>query len=314
MSEPSPVLTTSRMAFLLLALCHCAATSHETRLSPLGTPSRSAAMEAHLEEPGVVDVETVVAADWAVPFSGLINLDNPKVAAAGLTEHDEPIQIFFHALHHPARGSFVVDSGVEKAIRDDPSNSAIGGLVRSKMNFSKMVVRNDMAGWLAKQTQPLTGVFFTHLHVDHIAGAPDIPLNVPLYSGAGEADDSRFLYLFTRGSINDALRGHGPILEWPAQPDPDGKFDAVTDIFGDEMVWAIRTPGHTAGSTSYLVRTPKGPILLTGDASHTRWGWDNGVEPGSFSSDVEASKKSLATLKNLVARHPTIDVRLGHQR
>jgi hypothetical protein len=55
-------------------------------------------------------------------------------------------------------------------------------------------------------------------------------------------------------------------------------------------------------------------VLLTGDACHTAWGWEHGVEPGSFSSDRSRSAASLAALKKLVARHPAIDVRLGHQQ
>ena len=38
------------------------------------------------------------------------------------------------------------------------------------------------------------------------------------------------------------------------------------------------------------------------------------VEPGTFSSDIEAGQKSLAQLKSLAARHPKMEVRLGHQR
>jgi hypothetical protein len=30
-----------------------------------------------------------------------------------------------------------------------------------------------------------------------------------------------------------------------------------------------------------LARTTTGPVLLTGDTCHTRWGWDNSVEPGT---------------------------------
>ena len=299
---------------LALGLCNCAVTTHATAPSTLGVPRSSAAMEAHLDEPGTVEVETVVAADWAVPLSGLVNLDNPKVKAAGFVEHEEPIQIYFHALRHPKRGLYMVDTGVEKALRDDPGASAIGPLVRWQMKLSKMIVRVDTRSWIAEQRRPIDGVFFTHLHVDHIGGLADIPRMVPLYTGAGEASDTRFLNLFVFNSTNDALEGCGPLLEWPSQKDPDGRFPAVTDVFGDEMVWALSTPGHTAGSTAYVVRTPRGPVLLTGDASHTRWGWDNGVEPGTFSSDIESSKKSLAELKSLAARHPKMEVRLGHQR
>lgn len=301
-------------ASLALGLCNCAVTTHDVRPSALGVTRSSSAMEAHLDEPGIVEVETVAAADWVADLSGLVNLDDPKAKAAGLVDRQEPIQIYFHALRHPKRGLYLVDTGVEKALRDDPGSSVLGPLVRSYMNLSKMTVRVDTRSWIAEQKRPIDGVFFTHLHLDHIAGQADVPRMVSLYTGAGEANDTRFLNLFVFRSTNDALEGCEPLNEWSAQKDPDGRFDSVTDIFGDEMVWALRTPGHTAGSTAYVIRTPKGPVLLTGDASHTRWGWENGVVPGSFSSDIEASKKSFLALKELSARHPKMDVRLGHQR
>jgi N-acyl homoserine lactone hydrolase len=77
--------------------------------------------------------------------------------------------------------------------------------------------------------------------------------------------------------------------------------------------FAISVPGHTPGSTAYVLRTPKGPVLLTSDACHTRWGWEHDVEPGSFTADRPANLKSLLLFKNLAGSHPALDVRLGHQ-
>ncbi len=73
-------------------------------------------------------------------------------------------------------------------------------------------------------------------------------------------------------------------------------------------------PGHTPGSIAYLVRSTKGTVLLTGDTSHTRWGWEHAVEPGDYTVDQAANLASLRRLKALAARHPGIDVRFGHQR
>jgi len=89
---------------------------------------------------------------------------------------------------------------------------------------------------------------------------------------------------------------------------PDGNSTG-NDVFGDGSFFAILTPGHT----SYLARTTTGPVLLTGDTSHTRWGWENGVEPGSFLADRECSRNSLRALKALSERHPKMAVKLGHQ-
>ena len=91
-------------------------------------------------------------------------------------------------------------------------------------------------------------------------------------------------------------------------------FDGVIDVFGDGSLWALYVPGHTPGSTAFLARTPNGPVLMTGDTCHTRWGWEHDVEPGSFTADHEANARNLARLRRLAAEHPTIDVRLGHQR
>jgi hypothetical protein len=53
---------------------------------------------------------------------------------------------------------------------------------------------------------------------------------------------------------------------------------------------------------------------LTGDTCHTAWGWENDVEPGSFTADHPGNAESLARLRTLVREHPAIEVRLGHQQ
>jgi N-acyl homoserine lactone hydrolase len=156
-------------------------------------------------------------------------------------------------------------------------------------------------------------VFLTHLHLDHITGMADVPNDTPIFTGPGEAKDSQFMYLFVRGSADKALEGKPALSEWQFQADPTGAFDGVLDLFGDGTVWALWVPGHTPGSTAYLVRTPKGPVLLTGDASHTRWGWDNHVEPGTFTGDASRGTESFKKLQAFVAAHPEVEVRVGHQ-
>jgi len=136
---------------------------------------------------------------------------------------------------------------------------------------------------------------------------------VPLYLGANEATEKYYLNVFTQGSTDRLLAYKQALQEWNFQPDPQNKFEGIIDIFGDGSVFAISVPGHTAGSTAYLVRTTTGPILLTGDTCHTRWGWENTVEPGDFTDDNDRNLLNLKRLKELVANHPKIEVRLGHQ-
>jgi N-acyl homoserine lactone hydrolase len=290
----------------LVVVRGCALTSHPTQPSALGTASSSARLLEILDKPGLITVETVASADWQVDRSGLINLKNPK--AAGLKDGLEPIQVFFHALRHPTRGLFIIDTGVEKALRDAPEKAAVRGLLAKAAHLERMKVNMPLGEWLR---EPLQGVFFTHLHIDHITGMRDVPANTPLYAGPHEAGQVSFLNMFVRRTTDRELEGHAPLSEWQFQP--DARFQGVIDVFGDEQLWALYVPGHTAGSTAYVARTPSGPILFTGDTCHTRWGWANRVEPGSFTGDREQNRDSLLRLEALAAEHPAMQIRLGHQ-
>jgi N-acyl homoserine lactone hydrolase len=293
-------------------LTGCSVSTHPVTPSDLGTARRSADLLAVVDQPGPLQVETINASEWSVDRSGLLDLDDPRAKAAGLKDGDEPIQIFFHVIHHPQKGTFLIDTGVERALRDAPDRAAVRGLVATVAHVDRMKVHEPLGDWLARQAGPLAGVFFTHLHIDHIAGAPDLPPGTPIYAGPGETSSHAFANLFIQGVTDRALEGKGPLHEWPFAPDPDGRF-SVVDVFSDGSLWAIWVPGHTPGSTAYLARTPSGPVLFVGDTCHTRWGWENHVAPGAFTEDRASNVISLEKLERLVAEHPGIDVRLGHQ-
>lgn len=293
-----------------LTLAGCAASTHATQPSPLGAPRSSADMLAVVDQPGPIALTTIDAADWRVARSGLVDLHDPR--AKELTDGDEPIQIYFHVVRHPTRGTFIVDTGVERALRDDPAHAAIRGLVGHYMHTDKMQIHVALGDWLL--THHLDGVFLTHMHLDHVSGMPDVPRGTPIYVGPGETEGRQLLNLFVRPNIDRAMQGQAAVSEWPFRGDADGRFAGVVDVFGDGTFWAIYTPGHTPGSTAYLARTPSGPVLLTGDTCHTAWGWEHDVAPGSFTADHQKNADSLARLEKLVAEHPRIEVRLGHQR
>jgi glyoxylase-like metal-dependent hydrolase (beta-lactamase superfamily II) len=294
-------------------LVGCAATAHDTTPSALGVQRPAATLEAVVDQPGPVEVETVVAARWEVDRGGLINLENPAAKAAGLKDGPEPIELFVHVVRHPTRGVYLIDSGAEHAFLADPDHALIHGMLGGMAHLDKLKIRHDTQGILAHAGAPVQGVLLTHLHLDHVLGLRDVPANVPVYVGAGDAEDSSFLNLFERSVYDTALAGKGALREITFDADPSGAFEGVRDIFGDGSFWAISVPGHTPGSIAYLARTPRGPVLLTGDACHTAWGWQHSVEPGSFSDDRARSADSLARLERFAAHHPSLEVRLGHQ-
>lgn len=293
------------LALALLALLSgCEASSVNTVPADLGSPVERSAILA--QDIGPVVVEKRLAATWSVPLSGLLNLDHPKAVAAGIEDRDEPIDIYVYILRHPDAGTYIVDSGVSERFGLEDGNPDLSALVTAAMNMDALDIKLSTAE-LADEVGAIDGVFLSHIHMDHIMGLTDLPPATPVYIGPGDASFKAVLNAATRGSTDRLLAVQGELREW--------QFDneKVLDVFGDGSVFAIHSPGHTPGSTAYLVMSTTGPQLMLGDATHTRWGWENGVEPGSFSADVAQSAESLAWLVQLAQDMPEIVVHPGHQ-
>ncbi len=71
------------------------------------------------------------------------------------------------------------------------------------------------------------------------------------------------------------------------------------DVFGDGTVMILRTPGHTPGHQSLLVRLKdKGPVVLLGDLAHFHENYQNNGVPG-FNYDRAETLASLDRVKQI---------------
>ncbi|RVU80989.1 MBL fold metallo-hydrolase [Leucothrix sargassi] len=279
-------------------------TRHAATLSPLGQASTREALVDSLKNGERVTFNVATSANFTVPLGGLLNLEDPKAKQAGLVDEDTQVQIFAYHIRHPKHGDFLIDSGVSQKFMDAPDDHGVPSLMLGPLGFDTLEMLKSTESIISDFAQPLQGVFISHLHVDHIMGLPAIAPQVPVYVGRGETVEPFILFAMTRGIVDRLLEGRPDVREWSAQ---------YVDVFGDGSVFAIHSPGHTAGSTAYLVNSTAGSVLLVGDASHTKWGWENGVEPGAFSINQPLSRLSLERLRKLVEENPSIQVRPGHQ-
>jgi len=274
-----------------------------------GVSSSTRTIEASLAEPGPIAHEVVISGYWSTKRKGLINLQHPEAKAAGLENGEVPIVLSVHVLRHPEHGLFVIDTGVSQA-RVDGEPDGAKGLAKSVLKGLK--AERSLASIVEAGGGDLRGVLLTHMHFDHVLGLDDVPISVPLFTGPGESAAKRFGNGLLRATYRELLRDR-EIREWTFDEAPvKDPLAGAVDFFGDGSLWVLPCPGHTPGSVAYLVRSTAGPLLITGDTSHTHWGFEHGVEPGTFTDDQEGNARSLSALRDL-ARKYQIPTYVGHE-
>lgn len=285
----------------LLIAPFVAACAGHARTVPFDAPGAShEATVEWLAIPGPIVHEAVVSARWAVPTSGVIDLDDPR--AATLEDTDRPIILPVHVLGHPDAGTFVVDTGVPRS--ESPARGLLG-------MFTKNIAPVEPLGDIVdRHGGALSGVLLTHTHLDHVLGLTDVPASVSVHAGPGDEAPANLSAKLSQRTLLRAL-GDRPLTTWDFDTAVLGV--PAVDVLGDGSLYALAAPGHTPGSTAYLARTTDGPVLFTGDCSHTRWGWDHGVTPGTYTVDHDANADSLGALKALADAVPGLVVEVGHE-
>jgi N-acyl homoserine lactone hydrolase len=262
-------------------------------------------LEASLSRPGVVTFQRLAFARWSNGRGAFIDMADPATAAAGVGPGMETATIYAHVLDHPRHGRFLIDTGASAALE-----GRVGPVMRWGLRQLSPTVLRTTTDTLA-DSPPIQGVFLTHLHFDHSAGLIDVAPGTPIHIGPGDARERNRLNLLLGSPANAILRGHGPLNEWAFRPDPSGAFEGVLDIFGDGSVWALHVPGHSPGSTAYLINTTEGPKLVTGDAVSTRLEWAHALR--QVGPDPDTALRSAERIRRFAAAHPGVEILLGHQ-
>src|ERR1019366_4692335 len=134
--------------------------------------------------PTNITVTTLKTGIIKVRISDVLNLKNPF--AKGMKDSVLYVSVFAHVIHHPIYGDWLVDSGLDSSFYKDHYGN-IKGLFK-KMFYCKQEKGQDITSQLAAKGITIKGVFFTHLHPDHISGVPGLPQNIKYVCGKGETE------------------------------------------------------------------------------------------------------------------------------
>lgn len=172
-------------------------------------------------------------------------------------------------------GLVLFDTGQDRASVTDPDYFPSGPLRAVYLRLARFDIPEEQTltaqlRALGYEPSDVDVAVVSHLHQDHIGGLGDLPNARIVLSATEHASlGSRF------AEANGVLRKH---LDFPAerwQPirfepiDGIAAFERGHDLFGDQSLILLPTPGHTPGSISMLVNGGRSSsALLVGDVTY----------------------------------------------
>src|SRR4051812_221695 len=165
-----------------------------------------------------------------------------------------------------------------------------GYLPGSNPNASKVSLGEQLAQMHVRPEQ-VKFVGISHFHADHTGQLDTVP-GATLLIGAKEWE----ALTAPKPMAGANVAGFKHWISGGGKVEPQG---ADKDVFGDGTVMVLRTPGHTPGHQSLLVRLKdKGPVVLVGDAAHFHENYQSNGVPG-FNYDRAETIASLERIKQI---------------
>lgn len=224
---------------------------------------------------------------WALPgASYTLDVGIMILGGQGKVTIPSPCYLIEHE-----RGLVLFDTGLTPDAVGDPVK-VFGALAEEVgMTLTEDQCVDNQIRALGLRPEQVTHVVASHVHLDHSGGLRLFP-DARFYAGAGELPYAFWplpagagLY---RSADIEATRG----FRWDAELSEDH------DLFGDGSVVVLRTPGHTPGHSSLLVRLTHRSFILTGDAVHLRTALEADL-PMPSDHDTAASVASIRRLRRL---------------
>jgi len=258
------------------------------------------------------DISLTTLRTGVVRMDACLNLDPASPKQADCDHAPRDLAVLAHWVHHPRFGDFLIDTGFDDSFAKHPPYGNYGTAMRLFNWFNGVTNRQepgeDLRAQLARRNVHPTAVFFTHLHPDHTGGVPALGPETEFVFGSGEASFLARAAVANHFSAKSKFSGIDFGVASAMAP-----LGRCVDLLGDGSLWAISVRGHTDDDIAYLVNGAT-PTLLTGDASHFAWAFQNVVAPRGWNQAGTArGYASLEQLRGFARAYPQVRLIFGHE-
>lgn len=237
-----------------------------------------------------------------------LNQQNPNLSK--VSDRKKPIPVYAYAIKIKKR-HILIDAGFDSSFS---SGTGYGNMNKMAQGFMKQFgikmtqkEGQDLNVHLKNNKVKPSHVLMTHLHTDHTAGLPALDNKVEI--SIGEAENDSITQLLIKNHFEGKTNINQISFDQAINLPP---FEKVVDIYGDATVFAISTPGHSAGHISYFINDKKNPVLIIGDAIMYKDAYEYNVEPFCYPHQLKRTTETLQKIKSFVKAHPDVIILFSH--
>lgn len=217
------------------------------------------------------------------------------------------VPVLSHLIFHEKYGYYLIDAGLDKSYYTNGYGRCRGTLVKNYGSYFIQEKNSSTFSFIENLNIELNGIFLTHTHVDHVSGIADLDDNIPIYFSNREKsmDIKPFYYAeYFKNKKDIRILNINNFVEAPI-------LGKCMDIFQDNSLYAIYTPGHTPGHLSYLLNGSQ-KILFMGDACYTRHGIKYRTASSDYTWNTKMAQSSLERLLRFKDKYNNIKLLPGH--
>ncbi len=216
------------------------------------------------------------------------------------------VPVSTYLIEHP-KGLILVDTGWHQEIRINQRKHL--GILAQSMFKGDLPEGDSIAEQLHTlgiKSSELDYVLLTHLHSDHVSGLKHVQDAKRILTSEIEWKSAH-----KRVGYIKSMWHNIPIQTFKFTDIPQGPLNKGYDLFGDDSLYLVHTPGHSDGMFSILVKMKYGWLVLASDVGYSEKSWKEMILPG-LTTDKKAAYSSLKWLKDFSNKENCIRVIANH--